>query len=170
MTTDRTSSDEVTDLLGALHKHREFLRYAVRGLDEEHTRSRPTSSALCPGGLIKHVTSVERTWMRFLREGAPEPMPVADAVEVHEAGFRMQPQDTLDELLADYERAAADTEALVRSLPDLDEVRPLPEAPWFESGGWSVRRVLLHLLAETAQHAGHADILRETIDGQKTMG
>jgi len=47
----------------------------------------------------------------------------------------------------------------------------LPSAPWFEPGSsWSVRRVLLHVIAETSQHAGHADILRESIDGAKTMG
>ena len=48
---------------------------------------------------------------------------------------------------------------------------PLPEAPWFQPGATrSARRVFLHIVAETAQHAGHADILRESLDGQKTMG
>ena len=56
-------------------------------------------------------------------------------------------------------------------LPDLDATQPLPQAPWFEPGArWSARRVLLHIIAETAQHAGHADILRESLDGAKTMG
>ncbi|HZH22206.1 MAG TPA: DUF664 domain-containing protein, partial [Geodermatophilus sp.] len=56
-------------------------------------------------------------------------------------------------------------------LPDLDASHPLPEAPWFQPGARrSARRVFVHIVAETAQHAGHADILRETIDGQKTMG
>ena len=58
------------------------------------------------------------------------------------------------------------TDDLIRSLPDLDASHPLPEAPWFEKGAsWSARRVLLHILAETAQHAGHADIIRESLDG-----
>ena len=57
------------------------------------------------------------------------------------------------------------------SAPDLDVSHPLPAAPWFEPGArWSLRRVLLHIIAETAQHAGHADIIRETLDGAKTMG
>ena len=56
-------------------------------------------------------------------------------------------------------------------LPDLNLSHPLPEAPWFEPGAsWSARRVLLHVIAETAQHAGHADIIRESLDGAKTMG
>ncbi len=70
-----------------------------------------------------------------------------------------------------YDEVAAETDELVRTLPDLDAAQPLPEAPWFERGAsWSARRVLLHIIAETAQHAGHADILREAIDGAKTMG
>ena len=65
---------------------------------------------------------------------------------------------------------AARTDALVATV-DLDHAWPLPEAPWFEPGATrSARRVFLHVVAETAQHAGHADIIRETIDGQKTMG
>jgi len=82
----------------------------------------------------------------------------------------MTGEDTLDGLLAAYEDVAAATDGLVAEL-DLDQSYPLPKAPWFEPGAsWSVRRVLLHLIAETSQHAGHADILRESIDGQKTMG
>ena len=74
-------------------------------------------------------------------------------------------------LLENYDRVAQRTDELIATLPDLDRSFPLPEAPWFEPGAsWSVRRVLLHVLAETSQHAGHADIIRETIDGSKTMG
>lgn len=66
---------------------------------------------------------------------------------------------------------AAATDALVASLPDLDLAHPLSAAPWFEPGAaWSARRVLLHIIAETAQHAGHADIIRESLDGARTMG
>jgi hypothetical protein len=73
--------------------------------------------------------------------------------------------------LADYEKVAARTDELVRTLPDLDASQPLPEAPWNPPGArWSARRVFLHVIAETAQHAGHADIIREAIDGAKTMG
>ncbi len=71
----------------------------------------------------------------------------------------------------DYDRVAQRTDEKIATLPDLDHSFPLPEAPWFEPGAsWSARRVLLHVLAETSQHAGHADVIRETIDGSKTMG
>jgi uncharacterized protein DUF664 len=59
----------------------------------------------------------------------------------------------------------------VAQLPDLDTTQPLPPAPWLEPGArWSARQVLLHVIAETAQHAGHADIIRECLDGAKSMG
>ncbi|TNU73254.1 DUF664 domain-containing protein [Miniimonas arenae] len=78
--------------------------------------------------------------------------------------------DTLPVLTARLAQAAAGTRELVRTL-DLDRSFPLPSAPWFEAGAsWTVRRVLLHILAEVSQHAGHADIIREGIDGARTMG
>src|SRR5688572_2086143 len=87
-----------------------------------------------------------------------------------ENGFRMVEGETLAGLLEEYEQIAKHTNELVGTL-DLDTSYPLPEAPWFEPGArWSVRRVLLHVIAETSQHAGHADIIRESIDGAKTMG
>ncbi len=74
-------------------------------------------------------------------------------------------------MLAAYAEVAARTGELVASLPDLNATHPLPEAPWFEPGErWSARRVLLHIMTETAQHAGHADIIRESLDGAKSMG
>ncbi len=79
--------------------------------------------------------------------------------------------ETLPGLLQNYAQVAHWTEELVAQLPDLDAAHPLPPAPWFESGArWSARRVLLHVIAETAQHADHTDIIRESLDGAKSMG
>jgi len=87
------------------------------------------------------------------------------------AAFRMVDGETLGGLLENYAQVARRTEELVTQLPDLDAAHPLPPAPWFEPGArWSARRVLLHVIAETAQHAGHADIIRESLDGAKSMG
>ena len=83
----------------------------------------------------------------------------------------MLPGETLAGVLAEYEDVARRTDELVAKLPDLNASHPLPRAPWFdEDARWSARRVLLHIIAETAQHAGHADIIRESLDGAKTMG
>jgi hypothetical protein len=85
--------------------------------------------------------------------------------------FRMLPGETLAGVLAEYAEVARRTDEVVAGLPDLSFTQPLPKAPWSEpDAAWSARRVLLHIIGETAQHAGHADILRESLDGAKTMG
>jgi len=166
-TTEPTTSREHADLLETLALHRRFLRYTVRNLTDEQAAQRTTVSELTLGGLIKHVTAMERQWVEFIRVG---PEAVAGFDESWASNFRMTGSDTLASLLDAYEEVARSTEALVATL-DLDASQPLPEAPWFEPGArWSARRVLLHLIAETSQHAGHADIIRESLDGAKTMG
>jgi hypothetical protein len=158
---------ERADLVKLLDRQRGFLRFTVQNLTDEQAASRPVpSTTLSLGGLIKHVSATEQGWYDF-----------ATGVESPQAGqenwmdaFRMVEGETLAGLLADYEKVAARTDDLVATA-DLDASFPLPEAPWFEKGAtWSVRHVLIHLISEISQHAGHADILREAIDGQKTMG
>jgi uncharacterized damage-inducible protein DinB len=173
-TASRTLTGERAEFAQTLAKHRDFLRYTTRGMSDEQAAQRTTASELCLGGIIKHVTAVERQWARFIAEG-PSAMGGGwddeAAMQAFLDGFRMLPGETLADLLADYERAARETDDLIASLPDLNATQPLPEAPWYEKGAsWSARRVLLHVLAETSQHAGHADIIREAIDGAKTMG
>jgi Protein of unknown function (DUF664) len=178
LTAETTSAvRERTDLLQTLATHRGFLRFTVQDLTDEQARARTTVSALSLGGLIKHVTAGEVQWTRFIVEG-PTAFASWDFATFGEAElaarrseFEMGPDETLPGLLAAYARVAAGSEQLIMGLPDLDEEHPLPEAPWFEPGAcWSARRALLHIIAETAQHAGHADIIRESLDGTKTMG
>jgi uncharacterized damage-inducible protein DinB len=185
-TTPRSTLDaERADLLAALAAARSALTSTTRGLSDEQAGEHPTVSALCLGGLIKHVASIEEGWMRFAVEGPsamrydlPDGVTWADfaagtAREVpqwaidHQNDFRMLPGETLAGIVARYEQVAARSEEIIASVPDLSATHPLPEAPWNEPGGVrSVRRVLTHVIAETTQHAGHADILRETLDGQ----
>jgi len=159
-------------LLQTLANHRRFLRFTTSGLTDEQAASRTTVSELCLGGLIKHVALTEQQWARFISDG-PSVMSFdpATAADTWADAFRMGDGETLAGLLEEYEQVAAETDDLVRTVPDLDAAQPLPDAPWFPAGAtWSARRVLLHIIAETAQHAGHADILREAIDGAKSMG
>ncbi|MET7643269.1 DinB family protein [Streptomyces sp. NPDC005426] len=185
-TPPRSADDaERTDLLAALATARAALIATTHGLDDEQAGETPTASALCLGGLIKHVASTEEGWMRFAVSGPsamshdlPEGVTWADlaagtAPEIpqwmidHGNEFRMLPGETLAGVVARYEQVAARTEETLAALPDLSAAHPLPEAPWHEQGATrSVRQVVLHVVAETAQHAGHADILRETIDGR----
>ena len=167
-----TAGGERGDLLASLAHARRFLRLTVRDLDDGQAVQRTTVSALCLGGVIKHVAAVEETWARFVVEGPSAFRPVDESsYEEHARTFRMEEGETLAGLLEHYATVAAATDELVRTVPDLDASHPLPDAPWFERGAsWSARRVILHIVAETAQHAGHADILREALDGARSMG
>lgn len=175
MTTSTQIDTERTDILEMLAKHRHFLRYTVRDLTDEQAGLRTTASELCLGGLIKHVAAVEANWAGFVLDG-PAKAPDFDSMTEEQIAqwsdiFRMLPGDTLEGVLAEYEQVAARTDELVRTLPDLNVSQPLPEAPWFEPGGrWTARRALMHIMTETAQHSGHADIIRESLDGAKSMG
>jgi len=164
------SEHERNDLRGALAKHRELFRFTVQGLTDEQAARTPTDSALCLGGLIKHVAFVESGWVDFIVEGTEAMEFRPEKLDVHTNSFRMLEGETLAGILADYEKVTNRTDEVLATV-DLDLSHPLPSAPWFEPGAsWSARRVFIHIVAETAQHAGHADILRETIDGQKSMG
>ena len=170
-TTTTVLTAERADILDALAKHRRLFLHTVAGLTDEQAATTPTTSELCLGGLVKHVTRMEGRWHGFIADG-----PAAMALDEHSyaehaESFRMVPGETLAGIVERYEETARRTDELVATLPDLDASQPLPEAPWFEPGArWTARRVFLHIIAETTQHAGHADILRETIDGQKSMG
>lgn len=171
---------ERADLLEALRKHRGLFRHTVADLSDDLAASRPTVSELCLGGLVKHVAAVESQWCDFITDGPAELSydgwddidwsdPPAEVV-AYQNGFRMLEGETLAGLLAAYDEVAEATDVLLEHV-DLDARQPLPSAPWNEPGAtWSARRVFVHIIAETAQHAGHADILRETIDGRKSMG
>jgi uncharacterized damage-inducible protein DinB len=188
-TTRSPLDGERADLLAELAVARSALTNTARGISDEQAGESPTAGTLCLGGLIKHVTSVEEAWTRFAVEGPsamrfdlPDGVTWADVVAGtarefpqwmidRDNDFRMLPGETLAGILQRYEEVAARSEKIITGLPDLSAEQLLPEAPWNENepgAVWNVRRVLLHIIAETAQHAGHADILRETLDGQKS--
>ena len=171
MDTMTTMTAERADLLESLEVHRAFLRQTLTGITDEQARLRPTASTLSLGGLLKHVSLTEARWIDFILDGPAVMAMTPESYADHSRGFEMRDGETLAGLLEDYDRVAARTAEVLASLPDLDAVQPLPDAPWFPAGATrSARRVFVHIVAETAQHAGHADIIRETIDGARTMG
>ena len=156
-------ADEREGLMAYLEQQRHVLRVAAHGLTDEQARATPTVSALSVGGLIKHCASVERAWMDDVlmrkRSGAEDE---------YESGFRLEPGETVADILALHRQAARETDEIVAGIADLGRPVPVPrDAPWFPQDveAWSVRWVLLHLIQETARHAGHADIVREAVDG-----
>ncbi|MET8814198.1 DinB family protein [Streptomyces sp. NPDC004549] len=156
--------DERGALLAFLEEQRGGIRRAVLGLTEEQARSRPSASELSLGGLLKHVVEVEQSWIARARQEPPAIH--RDESNWHEC-FQLLEGETVASRLAYWEEVAAGTEKLIRSAPSLDDTFPLPEAPWFPPDERvSLRWVCLHLIRETARHAGHADIIRESLDGQ----
>lgn len=174
--TQQTATGERADILSLLAERRHFLRYTAQNLTDEQANTRSTVSALTVGGLIKHVTEVEKGWQDFAL-GKPHATadidfdnPTPEQIAAFQDTFRLTDGETLESVLAEYEKTAAATDQLVQTL-DLDVAYELPEAPWQPPGVfWTVRRVFFHIAGETAHHSGHADIIRETIDGQKSMG
>lgn len=179
-------------LIESLARHRGFLLQTADDLTMEQARTRSTVSRLTIASLLKHVADAEEQWMDFALRGEEghEASGVYDsgvdweavAAEAATNGgdwsgsewvddrFTITDDDTLEALRARWAQVAARTEEILREI-DLDSDQELPAAPWFEAGTrWSARRVVLHVLAEISQHARHADIIREAIDGRRTMG
>ena len=159
----RPVADERDGLMAYLAHQRYLLKLAAHGLTDEQARSVPSASALSVGGLIKHTATVEREWIGIVlgRSGGND-------YEAYETNFRMGPDETLTDVYAFYDRIAQDTEEVIAGTSDLGRPVPVPKGvPWFPDDveAWSVRWVLLHIIEETARHAGHADIIRESLDG-----
>lgn len=160
-------NDERELLLAYISQQRDGIRNAAYGLTDEQARLAPTVSTLTIGGLIKHVTATEKAWIEMVlqrgSQGSQE-----DQQSAYEDNFRLGPHETLADALARYQEVAMETEAVVAGIADLNQAVPVPRGvPWFPKDveAWSVRWVLLHVIEETARHAGHADIIRESIDG-----
>ncbi|KAF3466665.1 DinB family protein [Streptomyces sp. Tu 3180] len=150
-------------LLSFLAEQRGGIRRAVLGLTDEQASARPSASELSLVGLVKHVAEVEQGWVA--RAKGEEPAVQRDASTWDET-FRLTGGETLESQLAYWEKVAAGTEAFIRSVPSLDDTFALPDQPWFPpEGRVSMRWLCLHLIRETARHAGHADIIRESLDG-----
>ena len=156
-------ADERELLLAFLNQQRDGLRFAAFGLTDEQARLSPTPSPLSVGGLLKHVISMEEGWMDLVVQRSR-----GGGQADYEENFRLGPDETLAALLARYDEVADETAAIVRGIDDLGRDVPVPKGvPWYPADidAWSVRWVLLHLIEEVARHAGHADIVREAVDG-----
>jgi uncharacterized damage-inducible protein DinB len=164
-------SDERSALREYLAYHQSAFFAVSYGLTDEQARLTPTVSALSIGGLIKHVTGMQRTWMS--RVAAAPDAPPKDPRSFDEIAkdfgdqHVMRPDETLDGLRSALEAQNAHSLQLVETA-DLAAKVPVPQdIPWFPKGikDWSVRWVILHVINELTRHSGHADIIRESIDG-----
>jgi hypothetical protein len=142
----------------------------AHGLTDEQARSTPSVSALSIGGLIKHAAFVQRGWAERAA-CAPEfppadPRPFEEQMADYQDQYVMRDDETLEDLLEDLRKTNAEILAVFAE-KDLDTPVPVPgDVPWFPKDveSWPVRWVALHLIEELTRHAGHADIIRESID------
>ncbi|HWS35844.1 MAG TPA: DinB family protein [Actinoplanes sp.] len=159
----RPVTDEQDGLLAYLAQMRYVLRLTAFGLTPEQLRATPSASALSVAGLIKHCASTEESWLATVR-GEQRAIDYG----AYERDFRMAEDETLDEILARYDRVAVSTEKTVHEIADLGHPVPIDHSvPWNpkDQDFWTLRWVLLHLIQETARHTGHADVIRESLDG-----
>jgi uncharacterized damage-inducible protein DinB len=156
--------DERGALLAFVEAQRGGVRRALLGLTDEQAAQTPSASELSLAGLLKHVAEVELTWLRMAQQ---KPNERARTQETWGDSFRLVEDETVAETLAFWDGVARETEEFIRSVPSLDDTFPLPPAPWFpKDGRVSMRWLMLHLVEEIARHAGHADIIRESLDGK----
>ncbi|WP_407550845.1 DinB family protein [Streptomyces sp. Pv4-95] len=156
--------DERGALLAFLEAQRGGLRRAVLGLTDEQAAQRPSASELSLAGLVKHVAETEQGWVETAQE---LPHSIARDEDTWHLSFRLEDGETLGSVLEFYEAVARRTEKFVRSVPSLNDTFPLPSAPWYPpEAQQSMRWLVLHLIEETARHAGHGDIIRESLDGK----
>lgn len=152
-------------LVGYLEQQLAALRAAAHGLTEQQARETPCRSALSIGGLVKHATYVMQG--RDRHQADPGAMPDAAAVTLFMSSFALGDADTLAGALEAFDRARTAYLADVRATdPGADMTAP--PAPWdgIDTPTASVQRfALVHHVEELARHAGHADIIREQIDG-----
>jgi uncharacterized damage-inducible protein DinB len=141
----------------SLDRHRDAVLWKLEGLDDDALRRAMTPSGTNLLGLVKHLAAVEYGWFCETFGRQTEPLP--DVEEDPDADLRVRPDETTEEILAFYGRARAASDRVIEEL----ELEATGTA-WF-GDAVSLRWVLIHMVEETARHAGHVDIVRELIDG-----
>ena len=165
------ASDERQTLLEFLRFNQSAFFAVAYGLADEHARSKPSVSALSIGGLIKHATGVQKSWAQRAASAPDSPprddRPIEEMMAEYADQYVMRDDETVAQLLDELRKQNEETLRVIADA-DLDTPVPVPhDVPWFpqDVDYWSVRWVALHLIEELTRHAGHADIIRESIDG-----
>ena len=144
-----------------LDAQREGLIRKIEGLDDATARQAPTASSLSLLGLVKHAATWERRWFQVIMGGRESGEDWPTVRGHNEATFTIGEHDTVDYWVACYREQIEQSRAVAASM-ELDS--PCARSDLI---GCNVRYVLFHMIEETARHAGHADIIRETLDGSR---
>jgi len=165
-------SDEAATLVGFLDYQRETLRRKCRGLTDEQLRVTLPPSPITLGGLLKHLACVEDSWFTEVVAGEPLPEPWASVDFEADADWTWQsaagdPGDVLRALWAErVSRSRAITPGQLSDNGDAALSQTHAVVYWGDQERVSLRWVLTHMIEEYARHNGHADLIRESIDGQ----
>ncbi|WP_078293062.1 DinB family protein [Mycobacterium sp. D16R24] len=153
---------ELHGLIEYIAAQQDAFRIVAFGLTDDQARLTPTAGTLSIGGLIKHVTNMLAGWTDKI---VAAPNPGSDRQRADDE-FTLREDETLAEAVAAFSAQSEATLAAIKQ-KGLDTPVPVPSAPWFpkDVDAWNVRWVALHIIEELARHAGHADIIRESIDG-----
>ena len=146
-------------LAGFLDFQRATLLWKLEGLDDEQLRRAMVPSGTSLLGLVKHLAYVERSWFQGVWDGQEVSFPWTK--EDPDADWRIEPDETTGDVLALYRADCDRSRQIVAAASSLDEAVHHPR--WKEDV--SRRWIMVHMIEETARHVGHADILREQIDG-----
>ncbi len=151
-------------LLAFLDFYRAALIDRAYGLTAEQLQLPHPPSTLTLSRLIGHMAVVEYYWFREVLDGADEPEPYAslDWDADPDAEMTLAQTWTVDELLGRFEEAVADSRRRVDRAASLDQLAATSNR---EGEHWSLRWILVHMIEEYARHCGHADLIRESIDG-----
>lgn len=158
------NSDERETLEAMLDFYRAVMVRKVWGLSPEQLQQTIAPSALTLGGLLKHMAWVESIWFSTRFAGRDPREPWASAPWEHDGDweFTSATGATVDELVALFEGEVAEARRIVAASPSLDTVSPHRLR---DGGTYNLRWVLVHMIEEYARHCGHADLIREAIDG-----
>ncbi len=154
-------ADERTQLVGWLDLQRAIVSMKCEGLSDAdaHRQVLPSSPLMTVAGVVSHLRWVENLWFEVLFLGRPA---VGPQFEGPEDADMMVPGVPLAQLLQEYERQCALSNEIIAAHP-LDEAGRHPD---FESAAATLRWMLIHMVEETARHAGHLDAIRELLDGR----
>ncbi len=166
-----TSGSEAELLIAFLDFHRDTLRGKTEGLDSAQLGQRLPPSEMTLGGLLKHLAQVEDWWFGqvFADNPPAEPWASADWHADADWEWHSAAQDTPEELRALFDEAVATSDRILHeALAHPSALESLSRRTFRSDPGrtHSLRWILLHLVEEYARHNGHADLLREAVDGQ----
>lgn len=153
-------TNELNGLNAWLDFHRSTLLMKLDGLDDEQLRRAMVPSGLSLLGLVKHLTSVEHAWFALGIAQSGE-QPLFYTKDDPDADFRVEGDESTDEIVAGYLRVCERSREIVDHVGSLDSYFDHPRR-----GRVTLRWILLHMIEESARHNGHADIIRELIDGK----